>query len=257
VLRELIRSGVLDSHAVVVLEQDSIVPHRGRLAGVLHYCRKSGLRYVATQIAKQQLFTLCRGLASLRGNPASPFFPYYVNELKDFRRLTLQDLPSERTRGYIRALLPDLILSILSKERVPEEVLRIPRFGCANLHPSLLPLYRGMSPTFWCLANQETKTGVTLHYMDAQFDTGPILAQSEIPVAHKTEHSLYMLCAREGAKLLITFLRGLGKDPQPVLPTTENPREGSYYSFPSKEAVARFLGQGNGFFSLSEFFGNP
>jgi len=63
------------------------------------------------------------------------------------------------------------------------ELLALPRLGCVNTHPSLLPRYRGPNPLFWQFMNGETQGGLTMHRMDVDFDTGPILVQRAIEIA--------------------------------------------------------------------------
>lgn len=79
----------------------------------------------------------------------------------------------------IAALAPDLIISMTFPHRLPPEILRIPRLGAINLHPTALPAYRGPNPmrVFYDGAT----IGATLHWMDAEFDTGPILCQQTAP----------------------------------------------------------------------------
>ncbi|MBF6592146.1 MAG: methionyl-tRNA formyltransferase, partial [Ktedonobacterales bacterium] len=85
--------------------------------------------------------------------------------------------------GYLRGVEPDLLLVAGFRWRLPAEVLALPRLGCVNAHPSLLPRYRGPNPLYWQVANGETEIGLTLHRMDADFDTGAILAQRTLPLA--------------------------------------------------------------------------
>lgn len=68
---------------------------------------------------------------------------------------------------------------------LPEDILELPRNGFVNIHPSLLPKYRGPSPTYWVLKNRESVTGLTSHFMDEGIDTGPIINQAEVPVAEQ------------------------------------------------------------------------
>ena len=72
---------------------------------------------------------------------------------------------------------PDLCLSIYYRRIFNERYLSVPPMGFINMHPSLLPKYRGSMPTLWALFNNEKKAGVTLHYIDRGIDTGDIIAQ--------------------------------------------------------------------------------
>lgn len=80
----------------------------------------------------------------------------------------------------VKELEPDILVSVGYNHLVPPEVLDIPEMGSVNLHPSLLPYGKGKSPNVWSIV-KDTPAGVTLHYMDEDFDTGEIIAQREVP----------------------------------------------------------------------------
>jgi methionyl-tRNA formyltransferase len=82
----------------------------------------------------------------------------------------------------LRRYEADLLLCTAFPWRVPEDALAVPRVGCVNGHPSLLPRYRGPIPLAWAIRNGETEVGLTYHLMDADFDTGNILAQQAVPL---------------------------------------------------------------------------
>ena len=83
----------------------------------------------------------------------------------------------------IRALAPDVLFAFSYGRLVQQEILDIPPLGCLNVHPSLLPRYRGLSPVSRALLNGETTTGVTLHFMGAGKEDGDIVAQRSIQIA--------------------------------------------------------------------------
>ena len=85
-------------------------------------------------------------------------------------------------RGRLRVLNPDVIVVVAYGRVLPEHILSIPRFGCINVHSSLLPSYRGAAPINWAIINDEEKTGVTTMIMDAGLDTGPLLLSKEIRI---------------------------------------------------------------------------
>ena len=76
-----------------------------------------------------------------------------------------------------RTLAPDLILVNSYSMLLRPDILSIPRYGAVNIHGALLPQYRGCNPIQWALLNNETATGVTMHYMTAEFDAGDIIPQ--------------------------------------------------------------------------------
>jgi methionyl-tRNA formyltransferase len=92
----------------------------------------------------------------------------------------------------LRAYEPDLALCTGFPWLIPAEAIAVPKHGIVNGHPSLLPRYRGPFPVAWAVRNGETEIGLTYHLMDAQFDTGNVLAQKPIPLAEDaTNESLF------------------------------------------------------------------
>mgnify|MGYP005647303505 CR=1 FL=1 len=93
-------------------------------------------------------------------------------------RSTLQNQDIEE----IKKMKPDILFSINWRRLITKELINIPKHGCINIHPSLLPNYRGMSVLNWAVLNGETETGVTVHYIDETADTGDIIIQKKIPI---------------------------------------------------------------------------
>jgi methionyl-tRNA formyltransferase len=102
---------------------------------------------------------------------------------------------------------PELIIMAAFGLILPQEVLSLPKFGCLNVHPSLLPRHRGASPIASALLCGDETTGVTIMLVDAKVDSGPILAQRRIEISlQDTTGSLSSKLARAGAELLIEAL---------------------------------------------------
>jgi methionyl-tRNA formyltransferase len=83
----------------------------------------------------------------------------------------------------IRAMGPEIIVVAAYGQILPREILTLPKFGCVNIHASLLPAYRGAAPINWAIINGETRTGITIMQMDEGMDTGAVLVQDSIPIA--------------------------------------------------------------------------
>lgn len=104
----------------------------------------------------------------------------------------------------LKELSPDIIVVAAFGQILPKEVLNFPQLGCINVHPSLLPKYRGAAPINWTLIRGETRTGVTIMYMDEGLDTGDILLQEETPVGpDETFGLLHDRLSIMGADLLL------------------------------------------------------
>ncbi len=113
-------------------------------------------------------------------------------------------------RSRIEKIAPDAILVVAYGRIIPEWMLTLPRFGCLNLHGSLLPKYRGAAPIQWAVAHGETVTGVTTMRLDAGLDTGPMLMAHAVPIgAEETAEEVYRTLARVGADLMVETLRKL------------------------------------------------
>ncbi len=119
----------------------------------------------------------------------------------------------------------DLIITACFPKILPPRWLAAPRLGAINLHPSLLPAYRGPYPLFWQFRAGEQNTGITLHFMDAAPDTGDILAQQRVPFPDGlTGPEADTLTAEAGASLLLQLIA----DPENI-PRTPQPQGGATY----------------------------
>lgn len=117
---------------------------------------------------------------------------------------------SPACRNRIAALAPDVIVAACFPWRVPQAIRDIPRFGCLNVHPSLLPDGRGPEPVFWAFHRGLRRTGVTIHRMDDGLDTGPILAQHASDIAaNATITTLEVDLATAGGRILHGVIRDL------------------------------------------------
>lgn len=107
----------------------------------------------------------------------------------------------------LASFAPDLMVVAAFRQILPPEVLALPKFGCLNVHPSLLPRYRGASPIAMAILQGDEITGVTIMLLDAGMDTGPILSQREVHIStDDTTGSLAVKLAQAGAQLLMETL---------------------------------------------------
>ncbi|MGB9596837.1 MAG: methionyl-tRNA formyltransferase [Candidatus Poribacteria bacterium] len=103
---------------------------------------------------------------------------------------------------------PNLIIVVAFGQILPKSILDIPNFGCINIHPSLLPKYRGASPIQRAIMNGESETGVTLMFMDEGEDTGDIIFQERVPIGiTETSESLSEKLAKIAGQMLLKILK--------------------------------------------------
>jgi methionyl-tRNA formyltransferase len=147
-------------------------------------------------------------------------------------RLGLEILQPEKARhesflSQLRERAPDLVVLAAYGQILPQTILDLPRFGCVNIHASLLPKYRGAAPIQWAMLNGETITGITLMKMDAGLDTGDILIQESMSITPADDaQTLHDRLAAMGARVLIESLPSYlaGK----IVPRPQSAADASY-----------------------------
>jgi methionyl-tRNA formyltransferase len=131
--------------------------------------------------------------------------------------ITPPDVNSPDVVARVRTLEPDFLFSAMFRQMLKRELLDVPSRGALNLHPSLLPKFRGRSPLNWVLVEGETETGVTLHYMVEKPDRGDIVAQRRIAIDEgETALSLH--------RKATAAARELWKEAYPLLAAGRAPR---------------------------------
>ncbi len=129
----------------------------------------------------------------------------------------------------VRALAPEVIVVAAYGKILKPALLEIPKYGCINVHASLLPKYRGAAPIQWAVINGEEKSGVTIMHMAEGLDTGDMIISGEIPLEPKeTAGSLHDKMAEIGGPLLLKALDMLEDGTAPRIP--QNEEEATYVS---------------------------
>lgn len=107
----------------------------------------------------------------------------------------------------LQEIHPDVMVVIAFGQILPESILKIPPYGCINIHASLLPRYRGAAPLQWAVLDGEKVSGVTTMMMDAGMDTGDMLEKTEVPLSEKeTYGSLHDKLSQAGSSLIVSTL---------------------------------------------------
>ena len=125
---------------------------------------------------------------------------YQPTKLKDDRQMI----------DYLKDIKPDFIIVVAYGQILTKEILDIPKYGCINLHGSLLPKYRGAAPINWAIVNGEKTSGNTTMLMDVGLDTGDMLLKQEVEITDQmTAGELYDILKVSGSKLLVDTIEGL------------------------------------------------
>ncbi|MGQ9501261.1 MAG: methionyl-tRNA formyltransferase [Anaerolineae bacterium] len=234
---------VRPGQVVGIVRSDCLIHGRSLPSALWYLLRRTGWRFVGRKALELFQTRAMRYAFQLTGR--TPRVPGLreINARYGIPVIGSRDVNAPETLAVLRAWQPDVILSIYLNQLIKREVITLPRLGCLNIHPALLPRNRGLFPYFWVLANGERETGVTLHWVDEMFDTGPILLQEVIPVQpNDTITSLAYRCAVIGAQLLERGLALVESGNPPRIP--QNEHEASYHSWPGREDQRRFRKRG-------------
>ena len=153
-----------------------------------------------------------------------------AHDIQVFQPLTLKDAEAQ---ARVAAVGAEVMVVAAYGLILPQAVLDLPRFGCLNIHASLLPRWRGAAPIQRALLAGDSETGVCIMQMEAGLDTGPVLLREAFPIAgDDTTATLHDKLAACGARLIVDALAGL------PLPAESQPGEGVTYAHKIEKAEA-------------------
>jgi len=140
---------------------------------------------------------------------ASPVKEYAIEKkLKLFQPEKIAN--NTEFKDEIKALEPDLVCVVSYGVILPKSFLKIPPFGCINVHPSMLPKYRGSAPIQWAVLNGDKKTGVSIMYLDEGMDSGDIISQEEVEIGDdETTGELWNRLSTIGARMLTDAVKNI------------------------------------------------
>ncbi|MFL0247000.1 methionyl-tRNA formyltransferase [Candidatus Clostridium stratigraminis] len=134
----------------------------------------------------------------------------------------------------IKELKPDFIIVVAFGQILPKKILDIPKYGCINLHASLLPKYRGAAPINWAVINGENISGNTTMLMDVGLDTGDMLLKSECPIKNDmTAGELHDILMEDGANLLLETIEKVKANK--LIPQKQDHSKNTYAPMLTKE----------------------
>ena len=163
---------------------------------------------------------------------ASPVKEYAIEKnLQVYQPIKVRNNPEFLEE--VKKLNPDLICVVAYGKILPQELLDIPKYGCVNVHGSLLPEYRGAAPIQWAVLNGDKKTGVTTMFMNAGMDTGDMILKEEVEIGEdETTGELWDRLKTIGANLLIKTVKEIENG---TATRTKQPEEGIMAPMLSKE----------------------
>lgn len=215
----------------------------GLARNALAFARQSGWAYVAYHMLVTDVFHAVQPFAARKG----------VRQVCARRHIPVHetaDINSADALQFLRAISPDLIVSAYFNQFVKQEVRELPRYGSINIHPSLLPRFRGADPVFHALLGRESDLGVTVHCMDDAFDTGSVLRQAVVPADdYGSLLDCYDALFERGAQLAVQAI----SDIRHGIPGLPQPSGGAYFGWPTRDGTEAFRGQGGRFATVRSF----
>ncbi|MBM3156317.1 MAG: hypothetical protein FJ004_03415 [Chloroflexi bacterium] len=157
---------------------------------------------------------------------------------------------SQEIIQVLRQAGPDLIITACFDQLIGKDVLRVPGVAAINIHPGLLPDYRGPAPTFWALLHGENQVGVTVHLIDETFDTGAILKQRAIETPKKKSiFAMNYQLMKIGAELAIEAVAEVETGTCKAV----KQQGGRYFSYPGLDDIWKAKKKGIRPYSFSDF----
>ncbi|GGO79490.1 hypothetical protein GCM10011348_13880 [Marinobacterium nitratireducens] len=215
---------------VGIVNSTRVLTARGAPAqDIARLLRRSGLRYALHLWLATSAYELLAPRRRLQARARTLGVPV----------LDTPDINAAEGLDFVRELAPDLCLSAYFNQIVRPPLLGLPRLGCINIHPSLLPHNRGVDPLFYARLRGETEGGVTVHRLDAELDTGPILRQRTCELDHgESLMAGYDRLFRLGAELAVEAIAEL----EAGATGRAQQGEGNYDGWPGREDTARVRG---------------
>ena len=166
-----------------------------------------------------------------------------VCDKRGVRYASARDVNSRAFLDELRALEPDVVVSVSCPQIFKRELIELPPKGLLNVHGAILPSYRGVMPSFWMLAHGEKQAGVSVYFVNEQIDAGDLCGQRvfDIEPDETLDHFLRRSKAI-AADLLVEVLESVENGTVEARPLDLS--AGSYYSWPDREAVGRFRAAG-------------
>jgi folate-dependent phosphoribosylglycinamide formyltransferase PurN len=220
----------------------------GFLRGAAAQIRHSGVLY---SLYLWCATTLADWLCVLSGIGAVP-----TRNTRGLPVLNTRNVNDSEAQRFLAECAPDLLVSAFFNQRVHAAALALPKHGCLNIHPSLLPAAKGVDPVFQSLLHGAPPLGVTVHFMSTELDAGRIVAQRAIgerPDKERRESSVFAATAllfSEGAELLTAAIESVAAG------AAGSPQSGAgnYQSWPTRREVSALRARGGALLRLTELY---
>jgi methionyl-tRNA formyltransferase len=205
--------------------------------------QNTGFRHTMFKLLVYGIFRFLKLLCSI-----VPFIPNHYSSFlwakrNGLKTLTTSNVNSPEIVAQLKAINPDLIISVSMNQIVKKDILEMPSKRCINVHCAPLPRYGGMSPYVWALANNEDHSAATIHYMEEGLDVGDIIVQEKISVVQRdSAFALFYRCCKRASELLVKVVNDIEFGTTASYP--QDLSQKTYFSWPTKECVRNLHANG-------------
>lgn len=223
---------------IVILLSNQVMRHKSNFQTVKFIIGKSGFRYLLFKLLEDYLLKFAVIISGKR------------SRLKLWGRLAkegrikivkFKNADDKEFLDKVRSIGPDIIVT-LTFHKISQSTIEQPKICCINLHPGLLPQYRIHGGSFWPLINNDSRFGYTIHYVDANLDTGDILKREEFPIGDKdTLQTLMFKQFDYGADGLVEIINKISDNGQMAGIKQEEFGQPKSWSWPTSKDVSNLI----------------
>ena len=178
--------------------------------------KEVGIEYLSIKILQLIILKIRNKIEKIFQEDFNKRSYYSLEDLSQYYSIPCYKILNLNNSKYLKLIYNleiDLIITIGFNQIIKKNLIEMPKYGCINVHPSLLPKFRGKSPVFWAFALGEVETGVTIHYIFEGMDTGDIILQKKIEITSSdTLHTLNYKILKLESDLLLKAITNIEKE---------------------------------------------
>ena len=236
----------------LIIFSSALIGKKGTIASIKWSLINTGFRHTVFKLMVYGIFRVLKVICK--------FLPFIPNQYSTrlwaqqnaVNAIDANNINDPEIVEQIKAANPELMISVSMNQIVKKKILEIPLRKCINVHCAPLPRYAGMSPYVWALANNESSSAATIHYMEEGLDEGNIILQEKVNVLKgDSAFSLFYRCCQKAGEFLIQVVNeiesGIVKSYEQDLSSR------SYFSWPTKECVNQLRKNGYCLVTVMDF----
>lgn len=236
----------------LIVFSSALIGKRSTVTSIKWSLANTGLRHTVFKLMIYGVFRAMKIVCKFLPFIANHYSSYLWAQRNNVTSVVSSNINDAEVVEQIRDSKPDLIVSVSMNQIVKKQILEMPRKRCINVHCAPLPLYGGMSPYVWALANNEDHSAATIHYMDEGLDTGDIIVQERVNVVkNDSAFALFYRCCLRAGKLLVKVVDEI--EAGTVTSYEQDLSKKTYFSWPTKECVEQLRKNGYRMVKIADF----